>query len=105
MAQPVLMDFAAVRSASKRYGELANDCKTVYDALTRIGQELQQAAALGAIGTEAARIVVEVLRILINMRKRKFHDLKLYLLESYVARREGDENAVPAFDSGIDLGS
>ena len=103
MAQPVLMDFTAVRNASKKYGELSNDCKTVYDALTRIGQELQQAAALGAIGTEAARIVVEVLRILINLRKRKFSDLKMYLLESYVARREGDENAVPAFDSGIDL--
>ena len=103
MAQPVLMDFTAVRNASKRYGELANDCKDVYDQLQQIGQELQQAAAMGAVGAEAARIVVEVLRILINMRKRKFHDLKSYLLESYVARREGDENAVPAFDSGVDL--
>jgi hypothetical protein len=103
MAQPVLMDFTAVRNASKRYGELANDCKDVYDQLQQIGQELQQAAAMGAVGAEAARIVVEVLRILINMRKRKFHDIKGFLLESYVARREGDENAVPAFDSGIDL--
>ncbi len=103
MAQPVLMDFTAVRSASKKYGELANDLKNVYDALQRIGNELQQAAAMGAVGAEAARIVVEVLRILINMRKRKFHDIKGYLLESYVARREGDENAVPEFDSGTDL--
>jgi hypothetical protein len=103
MAQPVLMDFTAVRNASKRYGELANDCKDVYDALQRIGQELQQAAAMGAVGAEAARIVVEVLRMLINMRKRKFHDIKGYLLESYVARREGDESAVPEFNSGIDL--
>ncbi len=55
------------------------------------------------MGTEAARIVVEVLRIIMNMRKRKFHDLRGFLLESYVARREGDENAVPAFDSGVDL--
>ena len=103
MAQPVLMDFTAVRNASKRYGELANDCKDVYDALQRIGNEMQQAAAMGAVGTEAARIVVEVLKILINMRKRKFHDISKYLLESYVARREGDTNAVPEFDSGIDL--
>lgn len=103
MAQPVLMDFTAVRNASKRYGELANDCKDVYDQLQQIGNEMRQAAAMGAVGTEAARIVVEVLRILMNMRKRKFHDLRGFLLESYVARREGDENAVPAFDSGTDL--
>lgn len=103
MAQPVLMDFTAVRNASKKYGELANDCKTVYDELQSIGQQLKTAAAMGAVGAEAARIVVEVLRILINMRKRKFHDLRGYLLESYVARREGDENAAPAFDSGTDL--
>ena len=64
---------------------------------------MQTAAAMGAAGTEAARIVVEVLKVLINMRKRKFHDLKSYLLESYVARREGDENAQPAFNSGVDL--
>ena len=43
---------------------------------------MQTAAAMGAAGTEAARIVVEVLKVLINMRKRKFHDLKSYLLES-----------------------
>jgi hypothetical protein len=97
------MDFTAVRNASKRYGELANDCKDVYDQLQQIGNEMRQAAAMGAVGTEAARIVVEVLRILMNMRKRKFHDLRGFLLESYVARREGDENAVPAFDSGTDL--
>jgi hypothetical protein len=103
MAQPVLMDFTAVRNASKRYGELADDCKNVYDQLQQIGNEMRQAAAMGAVGTEAARIVVEVLRILMNMRKRKFHDLRGFLLESYVARREGDENAVPAFDSGTDL--
>lgn len=104
MAQPVLMDFTAVRNGSKRYGELADDCKSVYDQLQQIGQELQQAAAMGAVGAEAARIVVEVLKVLMNMRKRKFHDLKSYLLESYVARREGDENAVPSFEgSGIDL--
>ena len=103
MAQPVLMDFTAVRNASKKYGQLADDLKNVYDALQRIGNELQQAAAMGAVGAEAARIVVEVLRILINMRKRKFHDIRGYLLESYVARREGDENAVPEFDSGTDL--
>jgi hypothetical protein len=103
MAQPVLMDFTAVRNASKRYGELANDCKDVYDQLQQIGNEMRQAAAMGAVGTEAARIVVEVLRIIMNMRKRKFHDLRGFLLESYVARREGDENAVPAFDSGTDL--
>jgi hypothetical protein len=103
MAQPVLMDFTAVRNASKKYGQLADDCKGVYDQLQQIGQEFQQAAAMGAVGAEAARIVVEVLRVLMNMRKRKFHDLRGYLLESYVARREGDENAAPAFDSGIDL--
>ena len=103
MAQPVLMDFTAVRNGSKRYGELADDCKTVYDALQRIGQEMQQAAAMGAVGTEAARIVVEVLKVLINLRRRKFFDLKSYLLESYVARREGDENAAPEFNSGTDL--
>jgi len=103
MAQPVLMDFTAVRNASKRYGELADDCKNVYDALQRIGNEMRQAAAMGAVGTEAARIVVEVLKVLINLRRRKFFDLKSYLLESYVARREGDENAVPEFNSGIDL--
>jgi len=103
MAQPVLMDFTAVRNASKRYGELADDCKTVYDALQKIGTELQQAAAMGAVGAEAARIVVEVLKVMMNMRRRKFFDLKSYLLESYVARREGDEGAVPAFNSGIDL--
>ena len=103
MAQPVLMDFTAVRNGSKTCTQLANDLKDVYDQLTQIGQELQQAAAMGAVGAEAARIVVEVLKVIINMRKRKFHDLSKYLLESYVARREGDENAVPAFDSGIDL--
>jgi hypothetical protein len=103
MAQPVLMDFTAVRNASKRYNELGNDCKTVYDALDQIGNQMKTAAAMGAVGTEAARIVVAVLKVLINMRKRKFHDISKYLLESYVARREGDENAVPAFDSGIDL--
>lgn len=103
MAQPVLMDFTAVRNASKKYTQLANDCKTVYDALQRIGNELQQAAAMGAVGAEAARIVVEVLKVLMNMRKRKFHDVSRYLIESYVARREGDENAVPEFDSGIEL--
>ena len=103
MAQPVLMDFAAVRNGSKTYNQLGNDLKSVYDQLTQIGQELQQAAAMGAVGAEAARIVVEVLKIIINMRKRKFHDISKYLLESYAARREGDENAVPSFDSGIDL--
>lgn len=103
MAQPVLMDFTAVRNASKRYGELANDCKDVYDQLQSIGQEFQQAAAMGAVGAQAAAIVTNVLRVLMNLRKRKFHDIRGYLLESYVARREGDENAVPQFDSGIDL--
>ena len=33
----------------------------------------------------------------------KFHDISKYLLESYVARREGDTSAVPEFNSGIDL--
>lgn len=103
MAQPVLMDFTAVRNASKKYNELGNDCKTVYDALDQIGNQMKTAAAMGAVGTEAARIVVAVLKVIINQRKRKFHDISKYLLESYVARREGDENAVPAFDSGIDL--
>jgi hypothetical protein len=103
MAQPVLMDFTAVRNASKRYGELADDCKSVYDELQKIGQEFQQAAAMGAVGAQAAQIVTNVLRILMNMRRKKFVDLRGYLLESYVARREGDENAVPEFDSGVEL--
>lgn len=103
MAQPVLMDFTAVRNAAKKYNQLGDECKTVYDELQKIGQELQQAAAMGAIGTEAARIVVEVLKVLINLRKRKFHDLKSFLNDSYIARREGDTNAVPEFNSGIDL--
>ncbi len=103
MAQPVLMDFTAVRNGSKKYNQLGDDCKTVYDALVRIGNEMRQAAAMGAVGTEAARIVVEVLKFLMNQRKRKFHDISKYLLESYVARREGDTSAVPEFNSGIDL--
>jgi len=103
MAQPVLMDFTAVRNASKQYNELGNQLKDVYDQLQSIGQQFQQAAAMGAVGAEAARIVVEVLKVIINLRKRKFHDISKYLLESYAARREGDESAVPQFDSGIDL--
>ena len=103
MAGPVLMDFKAVRDASKAMEQRAQECKEVYDELKSIGQELQQAAFMGAVGAEAFKIVTDVLRVMMNLRKRKFHDLRGFLLESYVARREGDENAVPAFDSGIDL--
>jgi len=103
MAQPVLMDFGAVRQGAQKYQQLAEDCGNVYKELQSIGQQFQQAAAMGAVGAEAFRIVTEVLKVLMNMRKRKFHDLHSYMLESYVARREGDTNAVPEFNSGIEL--
>ena len=102
----VLMDFNAVHQAAQKYQQLAQQLQQIYQQLTQIGQQLQTAAFMGAVGAEAAKMVTDVLRMLVQLRINKFTSLSSEMDASVVARMLGDTNAKPNFTTGhgIDLG-
>jgi DNA-binding protein YbaB len=102
----VQMDFQAVHQAAQTYQQLAQQLQQVYQQLQQIGQQLQTAAFMGAVGAEAAKMVVDVLRMLVQLRINKFTSLSSEMNASVAARMLGDTNAKPNFTTGngINLG-
>jgi len=99
----VLMDFGAVRQGSQKYQQLAQQLQQIYQKLEQIGQQLQTAAFMGAVGAEAAKMVTDVLKILVQLRITKFQNLSQGMQQSIVARAAGDTNAVPNFSDSNNI--
>lgn len=98
------MNYQEVRNAAKKFQDLAQQLKQVYQALQQIGQTFQKAAALGAVGAAAMKVVTDVMRVVIQLRIQQFMMLRSGMIESAFNHQMGDQEAAPIFDEGIDLG-
>lgn len=99
----VQADYQALYKASQDYTQLAQDLQQVYQKLTQAAELFMKAATKGLVGAAIQKIVVEVMKMLIQKRIRKFQEVSADLKQSVVCRMMGDIAAVPNFTSGIEL--
>jgi len=99
----VQADYQALYQASKDYTQLAQDLQQVYQKLGEAAELFMKAAMKGLVGAAIQKIVVEVMKMLIQRRIQKFQEVSGDLKQSVVCRMVGDISAVPNFRSGITL--